>query len=220
MRRRAIQIALSLFIYFSTVWIAGRCIDGLAYLTARLGASGLYGAVHQYPFHRALFVGLIAGLIPLQVLAAASGFLKGELPESLKKLELEGMKRWVVVLVSPILLMELMRWLTDWEEMRTRTASVLPGSTSAPNYRAFEGFLTTNCLNVIDVRLDIWPDNFWYRCTIHVLTLSAFFTAVGYSIAPWLRKHILPDIGPEAANEGDAIQSGSEAGATESREEK
>ncbi len=220
MRRWALRIVLCLVIYFNSVWIIQKTLDALAYLTARSGADGLWQAIHEYPFGKALAVGFIAGLIPLQFWLSVSGFFSSELPEFLKKLELEKMKRWVAVLLSPVILIAVVVWIIDWEVMHSKTASVLVDGSSAPISSIFQGFLSTDCKNVSDTRLEIWPDNFWFHCMMHVQLILAYFIAAGYSLAPWIRHGISRDLAPSVDAGDPDFESASESRIIESTDEK
>jgi hypothetical protein len=77
--------------------------------------------------------------------------------------------------------------------MHSKRVTVFQETSSVPPISTiFEGFFSTNCRNVSDVRLDLWGDNFLFRCTIHVLLISAFLTTAGYSLAPVIRAHLQP----------------------------
>jgi hypothetical protein len=220
MRRLALRIVLCLVIYFNSVWIIQKTLNAAAYLTAKSGADGLWQAVHEYPFASSLAVGFIAGLIPLQFWVSVSGFFSSDLPEFLKKLELEKMKRWVVVLLSPVFLMAIGGWIIDWETMHSEKVSVLAGSLSAPISSIFEGFLSETCKNVSDVRLDIWPDNFWFRCMLHIQLVSVCLITAGYSLAPWFRQGISRDLATSADAEDPEFETASASRILESTDEK
>jgi len=192
MQRLFLRVVLCVFVYINSVWIVGRTANALAYLLSKIDSSSLWGVLHQHPFGRGILVGLLAGLIPLEFWLSVSGFFSADVPEFLKKLDLERMKIWVVAFFSPIIIMALLSWLIDWYAMHSKRVTVLQGSSSVPISTIFEGFFSTNCRNVSDVRLDLWSDNFLFHCTIHIQLISAFLTSAGYSLAPLVRAHLQP----------------------------
>lgn len=194
MRRLVLRSSLCVLIYLPSVWIVGRVTNAVAYLTARSGESGIWEAVHQHPFGRSIVVGFLAGLIPLQLWLSVSGYLRAEIPDFLNRLELEQMKRWVVALFSPLIVLEFLTWIIDWSATHSKRVTVLAESSSMPLSTMFEGFFSTECRNVSDIRLDLWSDNFIYHCMAHISVISAFLTAAGYSLAPLVSRHFLPPV--------------------------
>jgi hypothetical protein len=156
------------------------------------GSPELWLAIHQHPFGRGFLQGLLAGLIPLEVWLSISGFFSADIPEFLKKLDLERMKIWVAAIYSPILILALLDWLVDWYAIYSKRVTVLSEGSSLPISTIFDGFFSTNCRNVSDSRLDLWSDNFLFHCTIHIQLISAFLMAAGYSLAPVIRAHLQP----------------------------
>ncbi|HTB95786.1 MAG TPA: hypothetical protein VK716_02160 [Terracidiphilus sp.] len=194
MRWLIIRILLAFFIFNTTAWLLGRAFYAASYLLARNGAPELWEVLHQYPFGKSIAIGLLAGLVPFELWLIASGFIRREILDFLAKLELDRMKPWLVVMYSPVLFMAIADWVMDWNAMHSRTISVLGDSPTMPIWKIYEGFFSTTCqnLNLGDHRLDLWNENFTYQCTVHVLTLSTFIMAAGYSIAPFLKSR-LPD---------------------------
>jgi len=134
----------------------------------------------------------LAGLIPLEVWLSVSGFFSVNIPEFLRKLDLERMKVWIVALYSPIMILALLNWLIDWYAIYSKRVTVLAEGSPVPISTIFDGFFSTNCRNVSDSRLDLWSDNFLLHCTIHVRLISAFLMTAGYSLAPLIRAHLQP----------------------------
>jgi hypothetical protein len=189
-RRLVVRTVLALFIFTTSAWLVGRAVYAIEYFLAWLGAADLWRVLHAHPLARSIGVGFAAGLIPLQLWLSVSGFIRADVPESLRKLELEKMKSWMFVLYSPILMASLFLWAHDWIAMHARSVTVLQDSSAAPVWRLFEGFFSTNCRNVDDIRLDLWTDNFALQCSTHVTMISIFLMAAGYSIAPWIRSRV------------------------------
>jgi hypothetical protein len=192
MQRLFLRVVLCVFVCVNCCWIVGRSANALAYLLSKIGSSELWAVLHQYPFGRGILVGLLAGLIPLEFWLSVSGFFSKDIPEFLKKLDLERMKIWIAVIFSPIFIMALLSWIVDWYTMHSKHVTVLAESSSMPISTIFQGFFSTNCGNVSDVRLDLWSDNFVFHCTEHIQLLSAYLTAAGYSLATFVKAHLQP----------------------------
>jgi hypothetical protein len=192
MKRLFLRVIVCVFVYNTSVWALGRTASALAYLLAKAGSPELWEVLHQYPFGRAILTGLLAGFIPLEVWLSVSGFFNADIPQFLKKLDLERMKIWIIAIYSPIMILALLNWLIDWNAMHSRGVTVLHESSSVPISEIFEGFFSTNCRNVSDARLNLWSDNFLFHCTIHIQLISVFLMAAGYSLAPIIRAHLEP----------------------------
>jgi hypothetical protein len=189
-RRLVIRTVFALFICSSSVWLVGKAIYAAEYFLARLGTPDLWRVLHAHPFTKSIGAGILAGLIPLQVWLTLSGFIRAEVPGFLRKLDLEGMKPWMVLIYSPFLGIAIFEWCMDWAALHARTITVLRDSSTRPVWQMFEGFFSTNCQDASDIRLDLWTDNFTLQCSVHILMISAFLTAVGYSLAPWIRSRV------------------------------
>jgi hypothetical protein len=192
MRRLISRVVLCLFVYFISVFVLGRTFDAVANLLAKAGSPELWTVLHQHPFGRGILIGLLAGLMPLDFWLSVSGFFSADISEFLRKLELEQMKKWVVVLFSPFMVAVLGEWIIDWHKMHSKQLTVLSKSSSMPISTIFEGFFSTSCRNVSDVRLDMWGDNFQYQCSLHILWVSVLLMTAGYSLAPWIRARLQP----------------------------
>jgi hypothetical protein len=194
MWRLILRIVLSFVIYNITVSIIGNVANGVALLLAKGGSPNLWNILHQHPSGKWIAVGFLAGLIPLQFLFSVLGFFRSNLPEYLSGLGLEKMKRWIVVLASPVAIAALAQWVSDWFTMRSKSVTVLSGNRSLHLSRMFEGFFSTSCRNVSDIRLGLWTDNFTYQCMVHVTQLTIFLAAAAYSLAPWVRQQFFKNV--------------------------
>lgn len=191
MQRLIVRVISSLLVYNTSVWLVGKISNAVADLLAKAGTPELWDFFHVHPFAKSIGIGIIAGLIPLELWLNISGLIRVEVPEFLRKLELDRMKPWIVLLYSPVLVMAIAGWVIDWFAMHSRTLSVLQNSSSISIWGMFDGFFSTSCRNVFDNRLDLWTDNFALQCAMHVLMISIFLMAAGYSIAPSIKSQLL-----------------------------
>jgi hypothetical protein len=183
------RIFLCLFFYTTSVWAVGRIAAGVAYLFARGGSLDLWQFLHGHPFARALVVGLLAGIIPLQAWLAASGLMDRKIQAYLWRLKLDRLKPWIVVFCSPILLLALFVWIIRWFENRSLHSSVLFAASPYPFSDFLGGFMSTDCSDAGNWGAMFWGDSI--SCMIHVQLISAWLLTAGYSLAPFVRKRVL-----------------------------
>jgi hypothetical protein len=188
MSRFVLKIVLSFVIYSVTVFVARSLLNGAAFLLTKGGSPELWMFLHQHLLGKSIAIGFLAGLIPLEFLLSISGFFKSKVSNHLSRLDLEKMKRWIVVLASPVAIVALGEWIRDWFTLRSKLTTVLTEGPSVPISRMFEGFCSASCRNVSDIRLELWGDNFAYRCMVHTLELSIICSTAAYSLAPWVRQ--------------------------------
>jgi hypothetical protein len=187
MRHLVIRIVFALLIFNTSAWLIRRMANVVAYFLAKGGTPDLWNLLRDHPFGTSIAIGVLAGLIPLEIWLAISGLVRAEVPELLRKLDLDQMKRWTVVLYSPVFAMTLFSWVHDWFAMRSKFQSVLQANSPMPISRMFEGFFASNCRDVYDNRLNLWTDNFAFQCTLHTMMISTLLMTAGYSMAPFLR---------------------------------
>ena len=194
MWRLTLRIVLCFLVYIVSLWIIGEAANAVAYLMEKGGSPELWRILHQHPFGRSIAVGFVAGLIPLRFLFSVSGFFRSDIPEFFRRLDLEKMKQWIVLLVSPVAVADLTQWISNWFAMHSKTVTALQEGSSMHLSQIFDGFFSDNCRNISDIRIDLWSDNFAYQCMLHVTQVSIFLTAVAYSLAPWVKQQLLKQV--------------------------
>jgi hypothetical protein len=191
MLRLILRIVLSFVIYNITLFVTRSLVNAAAFLLVKGGSPELWIFLHQHLLGKSIAIGFLAGLIPIEFLFSVSGFFRSNFSQYLRGLDLEKMKRWIIVLTSPVAIVALGMWISDWFTLRSNLTSVLTEGPSLPISRMFEGFFSASCGNVSDIRLELWGDNFAYRCMVHALELSIICSAAAYSLAPWVRQQLL-----------------------------
>jgi hypothetical protein len=201
--RLVLRIVLSFVVYSITMQITGAVANTLAQLFAKGGAPDLWRILHRHAFGRSVVIGFLAGLIPLEFLISASGYFRSTLPDFFRRLDLENAKKWIVVLVSPVALIALAHWISDWFAMSSKTASVLKGGSPLHFSQLFDGFFSDNCKYVTDMRIGLWGDDFGYQCMVHVLQISIVLVSAAYSLAQWVKRRFPKHVAvayPKASN--------------------
>ena len=114
-----------------------------------------------------------------------------------RRLKLDRLKPWIVVFYvfySPILVLVFVQWTVQWFENRSRYSSVLSAASPYPFSDFFNGFMSTDCSAGGNWGALFWGDGNGFSCMIHVRLISVWLLTAGYSLAPILRKRVLPII--------------------------
>lgn len=190
--------------YIISVDVVGRLTNGVAYLLMKGGSKDAWQLIHMHPLGRALMVGLLAGFVPSKIWLAASGFINSRYPRLLRRLNPDSLKRWMFAFFSPVMFLAVAGWVIDWLALRNQHSSALQTASPYPLATIFQGFLSTNCSDAFDWRVELWGDRFAFDCLIHVQLISIWTLTIGYSLAPFARKWASPlfrRADPEPANE-------------------
>ena len=201
------RFVLYFLFYFVSIEIVGRTANGLAHLLAKIGSPELWQALHLHLFARALVVGLLAGLVPLQTWIAATGILNPRLVRIIRRLKPDRLKPWKIVFLSPVVLLALATWTLQWFENSSKYSSVLRTTSPYRLSEIFNGFLSTDCSGAGGSGV-FWGDSYGIQCMIHAQSIAIWLIAVGYSLSPVFRKRVLPLF----TGEGSALQNESGTG--------
>ena len=185
------RFLICIFFYSISIYVVGRLADVLAYLLAKSGSTDLWQMLHEHIFARALLVGLLAGLVPLQTWIAAVGVFNPKHKILLKRLNPDRLKPWVFVYLSPVIVIALLRWAFQWYENRSQYSSVLQTTSPYRFSEFFNGFFSTDCSNAAESAV-FWRDQYGLSCMVHRQLIAIWLIAIGYSLAPAVRKRVIP----------------------------
>jgi hypothetical protein len=185
------RFLLCIFFYSISIYVIGRLADVLAFLFAKSGSPDLWQMLHEHIFVRALLVGLLAGLVPLQTWIAATGVFNPKHVIFLKRLNPDRLKPWVFVFLSPVIVFALLRWAMQWYENSSRNSSVLQATSPYRFSEFFNGFFSTDCSIVSESNM-FWRDGYGFSCLVHRQLIAIWLIAIGYSLAPAVRKRVMP----------------------------
>jgi hypothetical protein len=185
------RFLLCIFFYSISIYVVGRLTDVLAYILTKSGSPYLWQMLHEHIFIRALLVGLLAGLIPLQTWMAATGVFNPKHIILLKRLNPDRLKPWVFVFLSPVIIIALSRWTIQWLENRRLSSSVLQTDSAYPFSEFFNGFFSTDCSIASESNI-FWRDEYGFSCMMHRQWIAIWLIAIGYSLAPAVRKRVIP----------------------------
>ncbi len=190
MPRRFPRFLLCMFFYVTSIWVVGGIANGLSILMAKSGSPEFWRMLHEHLFVRALLVGLIAGLVPGRIWIATIGVFDRKLERRLKRLNPDRLKQWLFVFLSPFIVIALLRWTFQWFENASRYSSVLQTDSPYRFSEFFNGFLSTNCSNASESAV-FWRDGYGLGCLVHVQMIVIWLIAIGYSLAPTVRKRAM-----------------------------
>jgi hypothetical protein len=185
------RFLLCIFFYSISIFAVGRLAEVLAYLLAKSGSPDLWQMLHEHIFVRALLVGLLAGLVPLQAWIAAMGVFNPKHEILLKRLNPDRLKSWVFVFFSPVIVIALLRWAFQWYENRSQYSSVLQTTSPYRFSEFFNGFFSTDCSNAAESAV-FWRDQYGLSCMVHRQLIAIWLIAIGYSLAPIVSKRVIP----------------------------
>ncbi len=185
------RFLLCILFYYISVYVVGRLVNVLAYLLTKAGSPELWQLLHQHFFVRSFVVGLLAGIVPFRTWIAAAGIFNPKHARLLKRLNPDRLKPWVFVYLSPAIVTALVSWTMQWYENNSQPLSVLRTASRYQFSEFFNGFFSTDCSNASESSV-FWRDGNGLGCMVHVQQIAIWLIAVGYSLAPVVRKRVRP----------------------------
>ncbi len=149
------------------------------HLLIRTGFYGLSRSTHEHILPTMLLLGLAAGQVYLGSNFTGRGWFRSKSGLTYEGFKLEKLKPWSWLIVSPVLLAGIVFWFAIQRE---------DGAQSVISWQSFyQGFLMPECSN----RRIFGVGGNDLQCGIHLMFLGTWIAAVGYSLAPALRKRVL-----------------------------
>ena len=171
-----VYVAFIVFVFLQFVFGAG--LLQIDHLLFRIGFHGLNRLMHAHLLFTMLLMGLAAGQIYLGSNFTGRGWFRSRSGLTYEGFKLEELKPWSWLIVSPVLLAGIFFWYAIQMER---------GALVEINWHGFyQDFLMPECSNV--KVLGIGGDT---QCGIHLMFLGTWVAAVGYSLAPFVRKSVL-----------------------------
>ncbi len=171
-----VYVAFIVFIFLQFLFALG--LLRIDHLLLRIGVYGLNSQMHQHLLVTMLLIGLGTGQIYLGSNFTGRGWFRSKSGMTYEGFKLEVLKPWSWLIVSPVLLAGVFFWYAIQKES---------GSLAQISWQSFyEGFLMPKCSNVKVLGIGRNPD-----CGINVMFLGTWVAAIGYSLAPVVRKLVL-----------------------------
>jgi hypothetical protein len=172
-------VAFVVFVFLQ--FVCGVGLLEINHFLIRYGFSGLNSLVHEYTLTTMFLLGLVAGMAYLGSNFTGRGWFRSESGLTYEGFKLEALKRWTGLIASPILIVGIFFWVAMQKEN---------GVLAQINWQAFyRDFLMPECSNrkIFGVGSDL-------QCGLHLMFLGTWVTAVGYSLAPIVRKQVLTSL--------------------------
>lgn len=175
---RSIIRAYVAFVVFAFLqFVCGVGLLEINHFLIRLGFGGLNRLMQQYTLTMMFLLGLVAGMAYLGSNFTGRGWFRSKSGLTYEGFKLEALKRWTWLIASPILIAGIFFWVAIQKE-----GGVLAQTSWQGFYR---GFLMPECSN--RKILGIGSDS---QCGLHLMFLGTWVAAVGYSLAPIIRKQV------------------------------
>jgi hypothetical protein len=175
MWRWIIRVYVAFMLFVVLVFMAGIAVVSVERSVVRLGYSGLSRVVHEYPLLTLFLIGLVVGQIYLGSNITGRGWFRSKSGLTYEGFRLEKLKPWSWLIVSPVLIAGIFLWLTLQAER---------GASSDIRLSSFyHGFLMSDCSNFRGARIHGDPE-----CSLRLMMLGTWVAAVGYSLAPFVRR--------------------------------
>ncbi len=178
MWRWIIRVYVAFVVFVFLLFLCGVGLIQFDHFLIRSGFSGLNRLMHEHTLITTFLLGLVAGVTYLGSNFTGRGWFRSKSGLTYEGFKLEELKRWTWLITSPILLAGILFWVAIQKEN---------GVLAKIGWRSFyEGFLMPECSNrrLFAIGSD-------YQCGLRLMFLGTWVAAVGYSLAPILRKQVL-----------------------------
>ena len=174
MGRWVIRIWVSIVVFWFLMLTSGLTLASLVHLSLRLGFFPLRQWIRDHDLLTMFLLGVCTGLPVMDSRFTGRGWFKSKSGLTYEGFKLEKVKRWMWLLISPVLILGVWAWVETQGEMGT-----LSGATLSSFYHEF---LMPNCSSggLLRYRGDT-------TCSMNFLTVGTWLASVGYSLAPAIR---------------------------------
>jgi hypothetical protein len=178
MWRWVIRVYVAFVVFVILLFCLGAGLRQIDHLLVWTGSHALDRLVHDYMLSTMFLMGLAAGQIYVGSNFTGRGWFRSKSGLTYEGFKLEELKSWNWLIVCPVLLAGILFWLAIQME---------GGVLAAISWQSFyRGFLMPECSNRRILGIGGDP-----QCGIHLMFLGTWMAAVGYSLAPALRKRVL-----------------------------
>ena len=178
MWRWIIRVYVAFVVFVLLLFGFGAGLIQIDHLLVRAGFYGLNHLLHEFTLSTMFLIGFAAGLVYVGSNFTGSGWFRSKSGLTSEGFKLEVLKPWNWLIVSPVLFAGIFFWFAIKEE---------GGALSSISWQSFyQGFLMPEC----SARRVLGVGGDW-QCGVHHMFLGTWIAAVGYSLAPGLRKRVL-----------------------------
>ncbi len=174
MWRWIIRIWVSFVVFWFHMFMGGLVLASLVHLSLRMEFLFLRQMIRDHDLLTMFLLGVCVGLPVLDSRFTGRGWFKSKSGLTYEGFKLEKIKRWMWLLVSPVLILGVAAWIETQSNM-----GVLGSATFSGFYHEV---LMPNCSagGLLRYRGDT-------TCVMNLLTVGTWLASVGYSLAPAIR---------------------------------
>ena len=173
MWRWIIRIWASIVMFWFLMFTSGLILASLVHLSLRLELFPLRQWIRDHDLLTMFLLGVSAGLPVLGSRFTGRGWFRSKSGFTYEGFKLETIKRWMWLLISPILVLGVVAWIETQRK----------GVSGAAFSSFYHEPLMPNCSGggLLRYRGDT-------RCSMNVLTVGTWIASIGYSLAPFFRR--------------------------------
>jgi hypothetical protein len=177
MWRWIIRIYVSLMVFLVFLFVTIVAIRAGARLLVSAGSPMLIEWLRGHVLSSAFLTGMIAGFVPVGSSLTGEGWFRSKNGSTFEGFKLEEIRPWTWLILSPIFFLGVVVWCLE------QSQSVLWSLTLASFYH---NFLMPTCS-------DVWARGYWFNqsCNMQLLFVASWVSAIGYSLAPFVRRSVL-----------------------------
>lgn len=158
------------------MFMSGLILASLVHLSLRIEFLSLRQWIRDHDLLTMFLLGISAGLPVLGSRFTGRGWFRSKSGLTYEGFKLEKIKRWMWLLISPVLIVGVVAWIETQREM--------VGFSDATFSNFYHEFLIPNCSSggLLRYRGDT-------RCSMNLLIVGTWLASIGYSLAPFFRRH-------------------------------
>ena len=176
MGRWIIRIWVSIVVFWFMMFMSGMVLASAVHLSLRMDLPFLRENIRHHDLLTMFLLGVMTGLPVLGSGFTGRGWFRSKRGLTYEGFKLEAIKRWMWLLISPVLFVGVIAWIETQRE-----GGVLFSVTWSSFYH---GFLMPDCANRPLLRYT--GDT---TCIMNLLFVGTWLASVGYSLAPIVRRH-------------------------------
>ena len=190
MGRWIIRIWVSIVVFWFSMFMGGLVLASLVHFSLRLDLLFFRQLIRDHDLIVMFVLGVCVGLPVLDSRFTGRGWFKSESGLIYEGFKLEKIKRWMWLLVSPVLILAVAAWIETQSNM-----GVLGSATFSGFYHEV---LIPNCSTggLLRYRGDT-------TCSMNLLTVGTWLASFGYSLAPVIRSRGAKVLRAKRSTEGN-----------------
>jgi hypothetical protein len=180
--------------FWFSMFMSGLILASIVHLSLRMGFLPLRQWIRDHDLFTMFLLGALAGLPVLGSRFTGRGWFRSKSGHTYEGFKLENIKRWMWLLISPVLLLGIVAWI--------ETRGGMGGLSGATSSKVYHELLMPDCSSggLLRYRGDT-------TCSMNLLTVGTWLASVGYSLAPIIRSRGAKLLRGWRTIEGEAAES-------------